>query len=78
MKIIITYPLLQTCKKGFCSKHFIYNLNMLTDMSTKKKKVQHESCEFSLIWGKMKTIAWETESQLALRYLLQNVRVRSV
>ena len=33
----------------------------------KKKKVQHEGCELNFIWGKMKTIAWETASQRALR-----------
>ena len=33
----------------------------------KKKKAQHESCELSFIWGKMRTIAQETASQMALR-----------
>ena len=33
----------------------------------KKKKAQHESCELSFIWGKMRTIARETASQIELR-----------
>ena len=33
----------------------------------KKKKTQRESCELSFIWGKMRTIAQETVSQIALR-----------
>ena len=32
-----------------------------------KKDVQLESCELSFIWGKMRTAAWETASQIALR-----------
>ena len=32
-----------------------------------KKDVQLESCELSFIWGKMRTAAWETASQVALR-----------
>ena len=31
------------------------------------KKAHHESCELSFIWGKMRTIDWETAFQLALR-----------
>lgn len=31
------------------------------------KGEQHESCEFSFLWGKMRTIAQETASQLVLR-----------
>lgn len=32
-----------------------------------KKNSQHESFELSFIWGKTRTIAWETEFQIALR-----------
>ena len=32
-----------------------------------KKGVQHESCELSFIWGKMRAAAWETAPQIALR-----------
>ena len=32
-----------------------------------KKDVQLESCELSFIWGKMRTIAQEAASQIALR-----------
>ena len=32
-----------------------------------KKKEQRESWEFSVIWGKMKTAAWETTPQVVLR-----------
>ena len=32
-----------------------------------KKNVQLESCELSFIWGKMRTAAQETASQVALR-----------
>ena len=35
-------------------------------MST-EKDAQHESCEFSFIWGKMRTAVWETLPQIALR-----------
>ena len=31
------------------------------------KNVQHESCELSFTWGKMRTAAWETAPQIALR-----------
>lgn len=34
-------------------------------MST-EKNAQHESCQLSLMWGKMRTIGWETASQKAL------------
>ena len=32
-----------------------------------KKNAQHESCKLSFIWGKMKTAAWETAPQIALK-----------
>ena len=35
--------------------------------STFLKSVQGESCESSYNWGKMRTIAWETAFQIALR-----------
>ena len=31
------------------------------------KDAQHESCELSFTWGKMRTAAWETAPQVALR-----------
>ena len=31
------------------------------------KMHQRESCELSFIWGKMRTIVWETAFQIALR-----------
>ena len=33
------------------------------------KNKGHESCALSFIWGKMKTVAWEIASQVALRDL---------
>ena len=35
-------------------------------MST-KKDVQLESCELSFVWGRMRTVAWEAASLIALR-----------
>ena len=32
-----------------------------------KKDAKLESCELSFIGGKMRTVAWETASQIALR-----------
>ena len=32
-----------------------------------KKDAQLESCELSFIWGKMRTVAWETAPKTALR-----------
>ena len=42
---------------------------LLVDLKNLKKgrKVQCESCKLSFIWGKMKTAAWETALQMALR-----------
>ena len=34
------------------------------------EKMHWKNCELSFIWGKMRTIAWETASQIALRYWL--------
>ena len=42
------------------------------------KNAQCESCELSFIWGKMRTIAWETAFQLALRNCFKEVGGRSV
>ena len=36
-------------------------------MSSEKRRKMHKSCESRLIWGKMRTIAWETAFQIALR-----------
>ena len=43
-----------------------------------KKEAQCESCGPSFIWGKMRTIAWETASQIALRKSSREVGERSV
>ena len=40
---------------------------LLKTVDQKKKKAQPESCEFSLIWGQMRTVAWEMDSQIAPR-----------
>ena len=45
----------------------------MNGVNEKKKKAQHESCELSFIWGKMRTIVWETEFQIALRYYSKEV-----
>ena len=42
------------------------------------KNAQHESCESSFIWSKLKTIAWETAFQIALRQCVREVQRRSV
>ena len=43
-----------------------------------KRNAQHESCELSFIWGKMRTTARETETQIALRNCSKEVGGRSV
>ena len=43
-----------------------------------KKEAQCDSCGSSFIWGKMRTIAWETASQIALRNSSREVGRRSV
>ena len=43
-----------------------------------KKNAQHESCKLSFIWGKMKTAAWETAPQIALRNCSKETGGRSV
>ena len=42
-------------------------------LSIKKKKAQHESCELSFIWGKMKIAAQETVPQIALKNCTKEV-----
>ena len=42
--------------------------------STFLKSVQGESCESSYNWGKMRTIAWETAFQIALRNCSKELR----
>ena len=39
-----------------------------------KKYAQHESCQSTFIWGKMRTLSWETESQKTLRDCSEEVR----
>ena len=41
----------------------------------KKKNAQSESCELSFIWGKMRTVARGTSSQIALQSHSREVRV---
>ena len=36
-------------------------------VAIKLSNAQHESCELSFIWGKMRTIAWEIAFQVVLR-----------
>ena len=43
-----------------------------------KKDAQLESCEVSLIWGKMRTPALETALQVAERVLQRGSGVRSI
>ena len=38
----------------------------MNNLST-EKNAQRENCELSFIWGKMRTIDWETASQIVLR-----------
>ena len=40
---------------------------VLNDLLSTKKDAQLESCELCFIWGKMRTAAQETASQIALR-----------
>ena len=40
---------------------------LLVRLSTLKKSAHHESCQLSFPWGKMRTAAWETTPQTALR-----------
>ena len=49
---------------------FSFLFTVLTG-KTEKKKAQHETCELSFIWGKIRTIALETASQIDLRYQLE-------
>ena len=42
-----------------------------------KKNAQCESYELSFIWGKMRTLAWETAFQIALRNCYEEVGGRS-
>ena len=39
-----------------------------------KKYTQHDSCQSTFIWGKMRTLTWETESQKTLRDCSEEVR----
>ena len=39
-----------------------------------KKIAQCESCKLSFLWGKMRTTAWETVFQIALRNFSEEVR----
>ena len=45
-------------------------------ISTGKKS--HETCELSVIWGKMKIIAWETASNISEKLLQRSKGWRSV
>ena len=50
----------KTLRPQVCSREFI------CEVST-KKDAQFESCELSLIWGKMRTVAQKAAPQVALR-----------
>ena len=52
----------KTLRPQVCSREFI------CEVST-KKDAQFESCELSLIWGKMRTAGRETAPEIALRNL---------
>ena len=39
-----------------------------------KKIAQCESWELSIIWGKMRTVAWDTKSQISLGNCSEEVR----
>ena len=39
-----------------------------------EKNARRESCELCIIWDKMRTIVWETASQIALRNCSKEVR----
>ena len=43
-------------------------------MSTEGGKAQYKGCELSFIWGKMRTVAWDTVSPIALRNYSEEVR----
>ena len=49
---------------------------MLQPIVKKKKKAQHKSCELSFILGQMRTIAWETVSQIVPRSCSREVAVK--
>ena len=40
---------------------------MLAGHVSTKKRAQHKSCELNFIWNKMRTAAWETAPQIAVR-----------
>ena len=40
---------------------------IFTSYVSPKRDAQLESCELSFIWGKMRTAAWETAPQIALK-----------
>ena len=46
---------------------------ILNDLLLTEKDAQLESCELSLIWGKMRTAAQETACQLDLRGCFREV-----
>ena len=64
---LITWQMLFWQKKNF----YQFLLNIFHWGCQLKKDAQLESCEFSFIWGKMRTAAWEAASQTAL-WLLQS------
>ena len=41
-----------------------------------KNNAQHENCELRFIWGKMRTVAQETEPQIALRNCSKEVEAK--
>ena len=56
----------KTLRPQVCSRGFI------CEVST-KKDAQFESCELSLVWGKMRTVDWKAAPQIALRDCAEEV-----
>ena len=48
---------------------------LLTEKKKKNKNAQSESCELSFIWGKTRTVAQGTASQIALQSCSREVSV---
>ena len=49
-----------------------------TNRNVDYKDAQSESCELNFLWGKLRTAAWETAPQIALRAAPQRHGGRSI
>ena len=49
-----------------------------SELITDFKKMQCESCGSSFIWGKMRTIAWETAFLIALKNCSKDVERKGI